>query len=79
MEASTTLPFSSCSVCGSMMPLAPCSTAYAYAAAASGTSMDRSMTPSPWAATCSVRKRPQPVEGLMTEVKTKRAAPDSRT
>lgn len=41
--------------------------------------MDRSTTPSPCAATWSARKRPCSVAGLMTEVKTKRAPPDSRT
>ncbi len=58
---------------------APCSTAYANAARASGTSMARSTTPSPCAATCSARKWPQVVVGLMTEVRTKRAEPFSRT
>lgn len=79
IAARTTVPCSSFISYGSSTERAPCSIAYAYALRASGTSMARSITPSPCSATCSARKWPQVVAGLMTEVRTKRAEPLVRT
>ncbi len=79
MAASTTVPCSSFSSYGSATEVAPCSIAYSYAARASGTSMARSITPSPCAATWSSRKAPHSVDRLITEVNTKRAEPLSST